>query len=94
MKTLITWIGYREDFIQKTERSINILPSGFTGSIHKDIIEQYGFDKHLILFTQDETGSISKELHSRRYLLKDFLNNHYPDRNFEFVETGIDKNDL
>jgi len=94
MKTLITWFGFREDFTSESQSSLNILPSGFTGSIHKDIFDNYQFDRHLILFTQDNSGQITKELTKRKYILKEFFSDQYPKREIEFIETGIDKNDL
>ena len=73
MKTLITWFGFREDFNTDSQSLLNILPTGFTGSIHKDIFDNYKFDRHLILFTQDNSGQITKELSKRKFFLKEFF---------------------
>ena len=94
MKTLITWFGFREDFNTDSQSLLNILPTGFTGSIHKDIFDNYKFDRHLILFTQDNSGQITKELSKRKFFLKEFFSDQYPKREIDFIETGIDKNDL
>ena len=83
MKTLITWFGFNEDYKQVTPLEINILPTGFTGSIHKDIFDQRGFDRHIILFTQDQSGELAKGLKRREFLIKDFLNDQYPKRKIE-----------
>jgi DNA-binding NtrC family response regulator len=94
MKTLITWVGFSEDFNPKSSAEIIFLANGFTASVHRDIFGRYGFHRHLILFTQDSTGTISRDIETRRYLLNDFIKGQYAGRRVEFVDTGIEKADL
>lgn len=93
MKTLLTWIGYNEDFTIDG-KSLQVSPQGFTGSIHRDIIEPYGFEKHIILMSIDRSGSIEKELVRRKKILSQFLKDTYPSHLYEILDTGIDKSDL
>ncbi|WP_439504890.1 sigma 54-interacting transcriptional regulator [Sediminibacterium sp.] len=93
MKTLITWLGYNEDFVEKGD-NISINPSGFTCSVHKDIYEEYKYDNHIILYTSDREGEIKKQLERRKYELKDHLNTFFKKHKFELVDSNIDKSDL
>ncbi len=93
MKILITWLGFKEDFIE-TGKSFQFNPSGFTGNIQGDILDEYNFNKHVILYTNDRSESIRHELNSKKYQIKEFLEDQYPNHQFELADTGIDKTDL
>jgi len=69
MKTLITWLGYNEDYNEVGD-IIRINPSGFTCTIHKDIYAEYKFDNHIILYTSDRDGEIKIQLDKRKYEIK------------------------
>lgn len=93
MKILITWLGFHEDY-KKTGASFQFDPSRFTGTLQKEIVEAYGFDKHLIICTEDRDGSISKEIKAKKYSFTEYMNDFFPDRKYELLESGIDKSDL
>ena len=76
MKTVISWLGFNEDFIN--DGGLRINNNGFTASIHKDIIEDNVFERHIILTSHDTSNSISKELEKRRKILLSYLKEFYP----------------
>ena len=92
MKTVISWLGFNEDFIK--DGGLRINNNGFTASIHKDIIEDNVFERHIILTTRDTSNSISKELEKRHKILLSYLKEFYPKHLVEICDSGIDKNDL
>lgn len=94
MKTIVTWIGFNEDFLPLKDELIQINALGFTNSIHKDIYDQYHFKQHLILTTTDKSGQLSPFLEQKKKMLQSFLKGFYPKHTIEFLETGIDKSDL
>jgi len=90
MKTLITWVGFREDFKQ-SGTSLGVNENGFTHSIHHDIVEKYGFTRHVILFSADQSGVIKKELETKKRILHEYLKKRFPLHEVECVTIGIDK---
>ena len=38
MKILVTWIGFNEDFDNQNQ-GLQFVPSGFTGTIHRDVFD-------------------------------------------------------
>jgi len=94
MKIALSLLGYNEDFSKKTDGSVLINPTGFTASIQKDIIEQYQFDQHIILLTEDRSGEITKDLARRKYEMKMWIRDFYPNHNVDFLTSDIDKIDL
>jgi DNA-binding NtrC family response regulator len=93
MKILLSWIGFREDFSSNNDHIV-VNPNGFSVALHRDIIDQMGFDKHIILCTTDLSGKISLELTRKMGLLRLFIDDQFPRHHFDFVNTGIDKSDL
>lgn len=93
MKLLLSWMGFKEDFLEKGDGFIENA-QGFTISLHHDIFSQLGFNKHVILCTSDQSGTISTVLERKKRMLGSFIRDQYPDHQVEFSETGIDKLDL
>jgi transcriptional regulator with AAA-type ATPase domain len=82
MKTLITWLGYNEDF-EVNGAKVRVKETGFTPSIHTDVFDARGFDKHVILFTTDENTSENEKLKTRKKMLLDFLKKNHAGRCIE-----------
>ena len=93
MKILISWIGFKEDFIYKREGFVEDV-QGFTISLHRDVVRQMKFDKHCILCTSDRSGEISSELDKKKKMLGRLIKDQYPDHQLDFRDTLIDKTDL
>lgn len=91
MKTLITWIGFNEDFLEKGH-SVN--PEGFTGNIHRDIYESYHFSKHIVLSSIDRSGELNRPIANRKLMLQRHIKTTYPTHVFEIKDIEIDKEDL
>lgn len=93
MKYLLSWIGFNEDFETRGDRIIE-KTNGFSISLHKDVIAQLNYTKHLILCTSDRSGQISNQLEQKKRMLRRFIEDQFPRHAIEFIETGIDKSDL
>jgi hypothetical protein len=93
MNIVISWFGFNEDFDKRGEDFIE-KADGFTASIQRDIIKQYGIEKHVVLVTTDKSGAISKDLDLKMRRLQHFLKNVYPDQILEYKQTNIDKTEL
>jgi transcriptional regulator with AAA-type ATPase domain len=93
MKILLSWIGFREDFLVKGDGFVENV-QGFTISLHRDVFRQMKFEKHCVLCTSDRSGEISTELDRKKRMLGRLIKDEFPDHYVEFRETGIDKTDL
>jgi hypothetical protein len=95
MKTLITWIGFNEDFEKNRENNkIRFKEHGFTANIHRDIYAVQKFERHIILSTTDNSNSISRELEEKKNMLLKGINKYFPGQTVEIRDVAIDKKDL
>ena len=92
MKTLITWIGYNEDF-DVIGSKVRLKEEGFTAAIHKDIYETYKFDRHIVLNTYDQENTIKEDIQNRKHAFEKYFKRQFPHRKIEFRDI-IDKKDL
>jgi transcriptional regulator with PAS, ATPase and Fis domain len=87
MKTLITWLAFNRDFIEKS----NIPdPNGFTMSIHRDIYEQFEYKQHIIISTRESNPTTLLKCRS----LTQEINIQYPNHSILFKFINIEENDL
>lgn len=92
MIILISWLGFRDDFEEKAA-GFNVKADGFTACIQRDIVKQYGIDKHVALITKDNSNGLTHEIERKKQLMKRFIQDAY-NQTIEFYQTEIDKSDL